>query len=92
MLVKAERPLASDLMTPEEAIKDPFVLEFLNLKDQYSESELEEARYSLEGLPNMVLAAEYRTALPDEKLIAEELARSCRALESRRPVRDAQAR
>lgn len=28
---------------PHEAIKDPFVLEFLNLKDEYSESELEEA-------------------------------------------------
>ena len=29
--------------SPHEAIKDPFVLEFLNLKDEYSESELEEA-------------------------------------------------
>ncbi len=28
-------------MLPEEAIKDPFVLEFLGLKDEYSESELE---------------------------------------------------
>jgi predicted nuclease of restriction endonuclease-like (RecB) superfamily len=33
----------SDRMTPEEAIKDPFVLEFLDLNDQYSESELEAA-------------------------------------------------
>lgn len=33
----------SDRVTPEEAVKDPFVLEFLNLKDEYSESELEEA-------------------------------------------------
>ena len=30
-------------MTPEEAIKDPFVLEFLDLKDEYSESDLEAA-------------------------------------------------
>ena len=51
-----------------------------------------EARYSLEGLPNMVLAAEYRTALPDEKLIAEELARSCRDLEFRRAARNTQKR
>ncbi|WP_306598161.1 YhcG family protein [Geothrix sp. 21YS21S-2] len=29
--------------SPHEAIKDPFVLEFLNLKDEYSKSELEEA-------------------------------------------------
>ncbi len=34
---------ASDLMTPEEAIKDPLVLEFLDLKDEYSESDLEGA-------------------------------------------------
>lgn len=29
-------------MIPEEAIKDPLVLEFLGLKDEYSESDLEE--------------------------------------------------
>jgi predicted nuclease of restriction endonuclease-like (RecB) superfamily len=34
---------SDDLMTPEEAIKDPLVLEFLDLKDEYSESDLEEA-------------------------------------------------
>ena len=28
---------------PEDAIKDPYVLEFLGLKDEYSESDLEEA-------------------------------------------------
>jgi YhcG PDDEXK nuclease domain len=39
------------------------------------------ARYALDGLPNKVLAAEYRTALPDEKLIAEELRRTRRRLE-----------
>jgi len=33
----------NDVVTPEEEIKDPFVFEFLNLKDEYSESELEEA-------------------------------------------------
>ena len=32
-----------DIMTPEEALKDPFILEFLNLKDRYSESDLEDA-------------------------------------------------
>jgi hypothetical protein len=30
-------------LRPEEAIKDPFVLEFLDLKDEYSESDLEDA-------------------------------------------------
>jgi hypothetical protein len=167
-------------VTPEQAIKDPFVLEFLDLKDEYSESDLEEAlihrltdfllelgddfaflgrqrrlriddtwfridliffhrrlhglviidlkvgkfsyadagqmhlylnyarehwmkpgenppvglilcaekgaaeaHYALENLPNKVLAAEYQTVLPDEKLIAEELERSRRELEHR---------
>jgi hypothetical protein len=30
-------------LTPEQEIKDPFVLEFLGLKDEYSENALEEA-------------------------------------------------
>lgn len=30
-------------LTPEEEIKDPFILEFLGLKDEYSENALEEA-------------------------------------------------
>lgn len=181
MLEKAEAAEPGDAMTPEEAIKDPFVLEFLNLKDQYSESDLEdalirhladflmelgddfafigrqrrlrlddtwfrvdllffhrrlkslividlkvgqfgyadagqmhlylnyarehwmkpgenppiglilcagkgasEAHYALDNLPNKVIAAEYQTVLPDEKLIAEELERSRRELEARR--------
>jgi predicted nuclease of restriction endonuclease-like (RecB) superfamily len=180
MLEKAETSQPSDAVTPEETIKDPFVLEFLNLKDEYSESDLEEAliqrltdfllelgddfaflgrqrrlriddtwfridliffhrrlrtilivdlkvgkfsyadagqmhlylnyasehwmkpgenppiglilcaekgaaeaHYALENLPNKVLAAEYKTVLPDEKLIAEELERSRRELENR---------
>ena len=180
MLEKAENSEPSDLVTPEEAIKDPFVLEFLDLKDEYSESDLEEAliqhltdfllelgddfaflgrqrrlriddtwfridlvffhrrlralliadlkigkfsyadagqmhlylnyarenwmkpgenppvglilcaekgaaeaHYALDNLPNKVLAAEYQTVLPDEKLIADELERSRRQLEKR---------
>ena len=43
MLKTAESTEASDLVTPEAAIKDPFVLEFLALKDEYSESDLEDA-------------------------------------------------
>jgi predicted nuclease of restriction endonuclease-like (RecB) superfamily len=178
MLEKAQTPESTDAITPEEAIKDPFVLEFLDLKDEYSESDLEEAlighltdfllelgddfafvgrqrrlrlddnwfrvdlvffhrrlrcllladlkigkfsyadagqmhlylnyarenwakpgenppvglilcaekgaaeaHYALDNLPNKILAAEYQTVLPDEKLIAEELDRSRRALE-----------
>ena len=179
MLEKAATAEPSDAIAPEEAIKDPFVLEFLNLKDEYSESDLEEAlikhladfllelgddfaflgrqrrlrlddtwfridlvffhrrlrclviidlkvdkfsyadagqmhlylnyarehwakpgenppvglilcaekgaaeaHYALDNLPNKVLATEYRTVLPDEKLIAEELEKSRRKLEA----------
>lgn len=42
MLKKAGKIEDGDLVTPEEEIKDPFILEFLGLKDEYSESELEE--------------------------------------------------
>jgi predicted nuclease of restriction endonuclease-like (RecB) superfamily len=43
LLDQGSLPQPGDSLTPEEAIKDPFVLEFLDLKDQYSESDLEEA-------------------------------------------------
>ncbi len=43
MLTKGAQPKPEDDVTPEEEIKNPFVLEFLGLKDEYSESELEEA-------------------------------------------------
>lgn len=181
MLEKGSNAHPSDFVTPEEAIKDPYVLEFLDLKDEYSESQLEDAlvhrledfllelggdfafvgrqrrlrigeswfrvdllffhrrlrclviidlkltelnhadvgqmhmycnyarehwtlpgenppvglilcartnaavaRYALEGLPNKVLAAEYHTVLPDEKLLAEELAKARHEWETRR--------
>jgi predicted nuclease of restriction endonuclease-like (RecB) superfamily len=42
MLAAAELAEPEDRLTPEQALKDPFVLEFLALKDQYSESDLEE--------------------------------------------------
>jgi predicted nuclease of restriction endonuclease-like (RecB) superfamily len=189
MLQKGEIAKPGDAVTPDEAIKDPYVLEFLDLKDEYSESELEaalihrledfllelgddfayigrqrrlrlddawfrvdliffhrrlkclllidlkvdkfsyadagqmhlylnyarehwmkpgenppvglilcaakginEARYALDGLPNKVLAAEYRTVLPDEKLLAEELAKSRRELEARRIGRNGEGK
>ncbi len=181
MLAKGLQAELDDTLTPEEEIKDPYVLEFLGLKDEYSESDLEEAlirhletfllelggdfcfigrqkrlrigdewyrvdlvffqrrlrclvlidlklgkfthadagqmhaylnyarehwmqhqenppvglilcaqkdsalaRYALEGLPNKVMAAEYKTVLPDEKLIAGELERTRKILESRK--------
>ncbi len=178
MLGAAHQPSSGDEASPEEEIKDPFVLEFLDLKDEYSESDMETAlishlesfllelggdftfvgrqrrlrvgdqwhridllffhrglrclvvidlklgeltaadagqmhfylnyaranwtrsnenppvglilcaqkdsaiaRYALEGLPNRILAAEYRTVLPDERTLVRELRRSRAAIE-----------
>jgi hypothetical protein len=43
--------------------------------------------YALEGLPNKVLASEYRTALPDEKVLVEELRRTRKLLTQRVEIR-----
>jgi predicted nuclease of restriction endonuclease-like (RecB) superfamily len=43
MLTKGAQAKPEDFVAPTEEIKDPLVLEFLGLKDEYSESELEEA-------------------------------------------------
>jgi len=43
LLKKGRQALEADYVTPEEEIKDPLVLEFLGLKDEYSENVLEEA-------------------------------------------------
>lgn len=180
MLKKGSVAKPQDAISPEEEIKDPYVLEFLGLKDEYSEHALEEAlirhlesfllelggdfcfvgrqkrlrvgdewyrvdllffhrrlkcliiidlklgkfthadvgqmhlylnyakehwthsdenppvglilcaqkdealaRYTLDNLPSKILAAEYKTILPDEKLIAEELDRTRELLETR---------
>lgn len=180
MLTKGARPHPGDFISPEEELKDPYILEFLDLRDEYSETELEKAlihhletfllelgrdfcfvgrqrrlrigdewyrvdlifyhrrlrclvlidlklgrfthadagqmhtylgyaaehwtrrdenppvglilcaekdealaRYALGNLPNKVLAAEYRTVLPDEKLIAADLQKTRRVLEHR---------
>lgn len=40
--------------------------------------------YALEGLSNKILAAEYQTAPPDEKLLADELEKTRRELNARR--------
>lgn len=43
MLRKGEKARPEDRVSADEEVKDPLVLEFLNLKDEYSEAELEEA-------------------------------------------------
>ncbi len=184
MLNAGARARPADAVSADEEIRDPLVLEFLNLKDQYSERDLEEAlilhlesfllelgsdfsfigrqkrlrvddawyrvdlvffhralrclviidlkldaltpgdigqmhiycnyarahwarpgenppiglilcarrgealaRYALEGLPNQTLVREYRTALPKEQFLADEITRSRRLLEARLAAR-----
>jgi len=43
MLVRGGKAQPQDVLTADEEVKDPLVLEFLGLKDEYSESDLEEA-------------------------------------------------
>jgi len=43
MLLKGGRSKQEDAVSADEEIRNPLVLEFLNLKDEYSESELEDA-------------------------------------------------
>ena len=42
MLTSGQEQRPQDIAVPREQIKDPFVLEFLDLKDEYSESDLED--------------------------------------------------
>ena len=43
MLQKGQGTIPDDIVSAEEEIKDPLVFEFLGLKDEYSESDLEDA-------------------------------------------------
>ena len=43
MLRKGEKPRPGDAVSADEEVRDPLVLEFLGLRDEYSESDLEEA-------------------------------------------------
>jgi predicted nuclease of restriction endonuclease-like (RecB) superfamily len=43
MLRRSHQPEPEDAVTPEEEIRNPLMLEFLDLKDEYSETQLEEA-------------------------------------------------
>lgn len=43
MLARGRQAVPEDAVTLEEQIRDPYFLEFLNLKDEYSETELENA-------------------------------------------------
>jgi predicted nuclease of restriction endonuclease-like (RecB) superfamily len=43
MLLKGETPEPADAVSADEEVRNPLLLEFLGLKDEYSESELEDA-------------------------------------------------
>ncbi len=43
LLARGSQPQPQDVISVQDEIRDPYLLEFLNLKDEYSESELEAA-------------------------------------------------
>ena len=43
MLSRGQKPKPEDAVSVADEVRDPYLLEFLDLKDEYSESELEEA-------------------------------------------------
>jgi hypothetical protein len=43
MLLKGQEPRPEDAVSIQDTIRDPYLLEFLDLKDEYSENDLEEA-------------------------------------------------
>lgn len=43
LLARGQRSLPEDVLPVEAEVRDPYLLEFLNLKDEYSETDLEEA-------------------------------------------------
>jgi predicted nuclease of restriction endonuclease-like (RecB) superfamily len=43
MLARGQQAKPEDMVSIEDEIRDPYLLEFLNLKDEYSENDLEEA-------------------------------------------------
>jgi YhcG PDDEXK nuclease domain len=43
MLQRGAKHRPDEVLTVDEAVRDPFVLEFLNLKDEYSENDLEDS-------------------------------------------------
>ena len=43
MLAGEQKPKPEDAVSAREEVRDPYLLEFLNLKDEYSETELEDA-------------------------------------------------
>lgn len=45
------------------------------------------ARYALDGLPNQVMAAEYKTTLPDEAILAAEIYRTRQVLNLRAEIK-----
>jgi predicted nuclease of restriction endonuclease-like (RecB) superfamily len=50
MLARGQKPKPEDAVSVQDEVRDPYLLEFLNLKDEYSEAELEEALIrNLEG-------------------------------------------
>lgn len=102
LLDVGEKPRPGDALSVEEEIKNPFVLEFLGLRNDYaaehltldsenppvglilcSEHDEAVARYSLGNVTNKILAAQYKLAPPNPRVLEKEIEKTRRMLELR---------
>ena len=95
MILKGRQPKPEDAVTLTETIRDPYVLEFLDLKNEYSETDLEDAiienlqAFLLEmgGIQARVFASQYLTVLPDEETLRQQILATKHAFETRAAAR-----
>lgn len=86
MLEKGQATQPGDEVTADEEIKDPLILEFLGLKDEYSESDLEEAlirhleQFLMELGPEFTFVARQRRLRIDDEWFRVDLLFFHRAL------------
>ena len=76
MLSRGRKPKPEDAVLARDEVHDPYLLEFLDLKDEYDEGD-----YATGGIRTQVFASKYLTALPDEETLRREILATQRALE-----------
>jgi len=71
---------------PEDAIKDPYILDFLGLPEQHSEKDEAVVHYALGGLTNKIFASRYKLQLPDPEVLKREIENERRRIEQARLI------
>jgi hypothetical protein len=81
MLARGQKPKPEDTVSVADEIRDPYLLEFLNLKDDAV------VHYSMGHMPAKVFASQYLTDLPDAETLRREIVTTKHALETRAAAR-----